>query len=376
MEVLFSESTELSVLDSFLSEMEQNPVIKSAIVFGCDENDWLTEDLNKRVKQSSLSLLGGIYPQVIHETKQYQKGVVVVGLDEEVSSYVIQGLSDSDSDFEGMLDELVPEDQVFDTVYVAVDGLATQIRSFVDSLFSLFGSDISYVGGGAGSLSFVQKPCVISNQGVSQDAAVIGLFPQKLPVKVGHGWVPFSTDHQVTAVDKNVVKEIDYQNALSLYESIISAELNGRTINRDNFFECAQSFPLGIRKLEGEHIVRDPIAINEEGHLICVGELSEGDYIDILTAEKNQLIEAAGETAEGARNLQLNNNSPERGVLFIDCISRVLFLDDEFNKELQQVKMRFADDTPLFGALVLGEIANSGTGYLEFYNKTSVVAVL
>ena len=60
-------------------------------------------------------------------------------------------------------------------------------------------------------------------------------------------------------------------------------------------------------------------------------------------------------------------------VLFIDCISRVLFLEKNFDYELMTV---YDESTPMIGALTIGEIANSDKDYLEFYNKTSVVGIL
>jgi hypothetical protein len=48
-------------------------------------------------------------------------------------------------------------------------------------------------------------------------------------------------------------------------------------------------------------------------------------------------------------------------------------LEDRFGEEIEAV---YRESTPLVGALTIGEIANSGRDYLEFYNKTSVVAVL
>jgi hypothetical protein len=60
-------------------------------------------------------------------------------------------------------------------------------------------------------------------------------------------------------------------------------------------------------------------------------------------------------------------------IILIDCISRVLFLGKEFEKEIQAV---YQEDIPLIGALTLGEIANSGRDYLEFYNKTAVVGCM
>jgi len=48
-------------------------------------------------------------------------------------------------------------------------------------------------------------------------------------------------------------------------------------------------------------------------------------------------------------------------------------LGDRFVDELNAV---FNKMCSLFGALIIGEFANSGKDYLEFYNKTSVVVVL
>jgi hypothetical protein len=48
----------------------------------------------------------------------------------------------------------------------------------------------------------------------------------------------------------------------------------------------------------------------------------------------------------------------------------VLYLEDKFERELSAVK---TDDTPMIGALTIGEIANDGYGHLDYYNKTAVV---
>jgi hypothetical protein len=56
----------------------------------------------------------------------------------------------------------------------------------------------------------------------------------------------------------------------------------------------------------------------------------------------------------------------------IDCISRSLFLGTDFQRELAAID----DGLPMVGALTLGEIANSGRDFLEFYNKTAVVGLI
>lgn len=372
MKVEYFPSVDEQVLKQTLYDFSQDEACRSLVVFACDANQWQPTQFNQIAKAQTLPLVGGIFPEVIFQQTHYQKGFVVVGLNERIEPIVIQGLSDRTVDLEQAVDESIAESLTFESMMVFVDGLSSRVGEFVDSLFALFGSQVHYIGGGAGSLSFESKPCVFSNQGLFQDAAVLALLAEPKSVQVGHGWRSFESGHVVTAVEKNVVKEIDYRNALDVYQSAVQSQTEPHLqLNADNFFEYAQSFPLGIKRAYGEHVVRDPIAINEQGALICVGELSIGDHIDILTANPEDLIASTQELSQASA--AQSGPTPD-GVLFINCISRALFLKERFDEELQAARGAFASEIPVFGALVLGEIANSGVGYLEFYNKTSVIA--
>ncbi|MBM4152644.1 MAG: hypothetical protein FJ220_03865, partial [Kiritimatiellaceae bacterium] len=106
--------------------------------------------------------------------------------------------------------------------------------------------------------------------------------------------------------------------------------------------------------------------------LFCVGEVSRGSFVHLLNGTPQSLIAAARKAS------RLSEESAPPGVrernvtFFIDCISRALFLGDHLPEEFAAV----AGETGLFGAMTLGEIANNGCDYLEFYNKTAVVARL
>lgn len=365
---------EVADLQQALEKFSTLASVQSIALLGCDENAWQKSELDPILQAQSLPILGGIFPQVVFNNQNHTQGFVLVGLKRPLTPVLIEGLSDNDCDYEALLDELIDEETDFSSMIVFVDGLSSRISGFVDSLFALFGADVNYIGGGAGSLSFESKPCVLSNQGVFANAAVLGLLPESIPIQVGHGWKSFDTGHVVTRVEKNVVQEIDYKNALEVYQEVIRDHLkNGEPLTAENFFANAQSFPLGIKRADGDYIVRDPIALNDEGALICVGELSSGDHIDILTAQPEDLIASAGLLAQQAAS-ELPANDALQGVMLVDCISRALFLQQDFQQELTAAQQPFGENSTMFGVLVLGEIANSGTGYLEFYNKTSVIA--
>lgn len=368
----YSPDATYQTLKDTLAKVAENPEVQSLILFSCDDNAWQKPELDRILAEQSLPIMGGIFPQVVFAEQAFSSGFVVVGMSTHIEPVLIEGLEDNSVDFDEQLDLKIPESCEFSSMLVLVDGLSPRVAEFVESLFVTFGSDIGYIGGGAGSLSFQSKPCVLSNQGVFANAAVLGLMQKSIAIQVGHGWQPLDVGHTVTQVDKNIVKEIDYQNALTVYESVIQQHAPKLpAIDKHNFFSTAQSFPLGIKRAEGDYIVRDPIAIDDQGSLICVGELKVGDRIDILTAQPQDLIASMAEIAQKSAQ---ETGDASHGVLLMDCISRALFLQERFTEELQVASHSFGKKVPLVGALVLGEIANSGTGYLEFYNKTSVIA--
>ena len=373
MNTCFSESGDFNKFREDL--VQQSEIILSGclMVFVCDENNWKEADMSSLFQTIDVKLIGGVFPQIVYGTKNTTQGYLIVPIELDLSSVLVHGLDDDSVDFEAALDEAIEEDQEVGSMIVFVDGLSARINSFVDSLFALFGADVKYIGGGAGSLSFEQAPCIICNDGVFKGAAIIGLTKNALPVEVGHGWEPISKGHFVTQVDKNVVKEIDYKNAFDVYEELINPHMKAEVFNQDNFFEVAQSFPLGIKKIDGDYVVRDPISVNDDGHLVCVGELDEGDHIDILHGKPNALITSSGATAA---RLFSNNKGNTQRIFLMDCISRALFLEGNFPLELDAIEKEVMGDSSIFGALVLGEIANSGSGYLEFYNKTTVVSLM
>jgi hypothetical protein len=61
--------------------------------------------------------------------------------------------------------------------------------------------------------------------------------------------------------------------------------------------------------------------------------------------------------------------------LIFDCISRKLFLQEEFAAELSGICNAFPTPQLSIGALVLGEIATGLSGSINFHNKTAVTAV-
>ena len=174
-------------------------------------------------------------------------------------------------------------------------------------------------------------------------------------------------------LDGNIIKEINWKNPFEVYKEIVEAH-SGRQFTDDNFFDIAKGYPFGILKEDAECIVRDPLMVNENNELVCVGEVNDNMLVDILNGNTTSLIEAA----RHATSDSVNQASAPKKALIIDCISRILFLEEDFDRELTAITSTIHNAFPevsIGGALTLGEISSYGEGFLEFYNKTTVVGL-
>jgi len=344
--------------------------VQSILVLACDQNGITPEAVDGILAGVPVPLFGGVFPEIIHEKEKLSRGFIVAGLSDRADVQVIPRLSDIDADYESLIDDTRASADT-KTMIVFVDGLARRISALVDSLFNVFGLEFNYVGGGAGSLSFEQKPCLFTNDGLVQDSALLATLEIESGVGVSHGWTEVAGPFHVTESDRNVIQSLDWLPAFDVYRDVVESH-GQKSLTVENFFEIAKSYPFGIIKLGTEKIVRDPLMVQGGDSLVCVGEVPQGSYVHILTGDVNSLVSAAGRALTlGEQSFQ--TTSGRKTTLFIDCISRALFLEDQFSRELDAVHQ---ENTSLIGALTLGEIANSRRDYLEFYNKTSVVGVL
>ena len=324
--------------------------------------------LIKNLNEAGIKFLGGIFPKLIVENEVKEQGVVVNFIKNEVSRFRVENLKEKDYEIPTL--NLSRETNY--CTFTLVDGLTGNISHYLSELYRSFGNYCTYLGGGSGSLSLEQQPCVFDNDGFYMNAAVTIVFESNVSIGVKHGWQKIEGPIIATKTDKNVIKELNWRKAFDIYKEAVEEDAETE-IRADNFFDIAKAYPFGMIKENSESIVRDPIATNEKGELICVGEVMENTVVDILKGNKDNLIASATEAAQ----LALKDAKAVNNVLIVDCISRVLFLEDNFSEELHNVssviKKEFSN-IEISGALTLGEIS-SYHGYLEFLNKTLVVGL-
>ncbi len=346
---------------------------KSLLILACDQDAWTKEQVDPFLCECPLPVVGGIFPAVICNAQLFERGTLVIGLRDRVETSIVCNLSEHTEKLSAVISNNLADLASANSMFVIVDGLAKNIESLVEELFVHLGSNINAIGGGAGSLDFIQKPVIFSNRGLLEDAAVIAATSRRSSVGVKHGWEILDGPYLVTESEANCLSGINFQPAFDIYRSSVEKHTDLR-FDQQDFFTIAKTYPLGIESVDGELLVRDPLKVVNNA-LICVGEVPQNSTFYLLKGLSENLIRASGEAAiQSKQNSQSISTNQPHSVLLFDCISRQLFLEEQYNSALESVHNNLDVNALLLGALTLGEIANSSHGPIELLNKTTVVA--
>jgi len=297
--IRFDKDGTVEGLKNLLTEAKESSA-KSVLVFTCVANNFFDkkEEIDTLLKKSDLKIFGGIFPQIIYKNKSFERGTAVLVFEEEVNINIIKDISKDKVDISQAIGDLGIVD--FKTMFAFVDAFSTTIGEVIEEIYYEFGLEHNFIGGGAGSLDFIQKPVIFSNEGILQDALI--LVASNIPIGIGvkRGWEPITNVFQITKAEKNIIYELDYKSAFGVYKDIVQKHSN-KKFNDNNFFDIAMSYPFGISKIGGEMVVRDPI-MKKDGALVCVGDIKEGEYVRILHGKSKNLIKAAKEACKMANN--------------------------------------------------------------------------
>lgn len=368
-----TDSTSLDELEKGIKLAQINNA-QSLLLLTCSDNNYPEQVLNAVLQDSTIPVFGGIYPMITHHGCLIKQGALVIGFYEHLETTVFSTLDQVND--EEALEELINARLAAknnlveqDNFLMFYDGLMTNIEDFIDCLFECLDHTITIAGGGAGNLDFIQRPSIYTNIGIQHNVVQLVSLPSKLSTSVAHGWKTFKGPFLASETQGQTVKSINYRPAFEVYSQTIEKE--GRyKFNTDNFFDIAKHFPLGIEDINGDFIVRDPI-LTTNNDLQCVGKVPINSMVYLLKGDFTNLISAAEEAAEEVF-IPLKNSAAHVSIVF-DCISRVLYMEDEFTKELSAIKAQ-CHLPSLFGVLSIGEIANNKSGAISLLNKSTVIS--
>lgn len=360
---LFSPDLTEEALGQILSNFTEHESIQSILLL-IGSNSFNQPAFQSLIKACPKPILGGVFPGIIHSGKLHEKGILAIGLKDEMK---VDFLPLEAKINQGALEQLAKDLRVEngDSLFLFIDSMAQGKERMVHELFNLYGTEAHYLGGGTGTLDFLPFESLIHPGGFIGDGIVIGHVQKDIPMGVAHGWTSISKNLKVTEAEDNKVISINWEPAFEVYRSIVE-EHSGEVFDDQNFFELSKSYPFGKLLIQAEHVVRDPYQ-TEGNSLLLVNSVAPGEFVQIMNGNTNDLLEAT----DRAR-MQVKSKCNEEPNFCIDCVSRMLFLADNFDAELQAM----AGGNTLSGALTIGEIANRGENYLELFNKTIALARL
>lgn len=319
-------------------------------------------NLSNIFSESSLTLVGAIFPYVIFGTQSFDEGIIAAKLGDDTYMHIVYDMGDT---------KALEVSQDTRSVFAIVDGLSSRVDDFLDELYSSLPEKAKIIGGGAGKLTLKQEPTLFDYSGFYQDGAIVMYCKEKMGIGIEHGWEPIVSHLMATTCSGHHLHKINFKDAFLVYKEIVEAD-GHRSFDKESFFDIAKSYPIGIVRYNKDFIVRNPVA-TDGNSLVIVGNIDQYSVLAILKGEKKKLIAAAHKAAMTSLE---HAGKKQKSTLLIDCVSRFLFLEKDFTVELEAVSSAFSHGTIQWGMLSLGEIANANQEGIEFYNKTCVVGTL
>lgn len=259
-------------------------------------------------------------------------------------------------------------------VLVFAEGLKLNGSALADGLAKALPEGVSVTGGLAGDGERFQETLVgLDGPPAAGRVVAVGLYGDRLRVGMGSlgGWDNIGQPIMVTRSRDNVLHELDGEPALSVYKRLIGKHAYALPAS-------GLLFPLHlVGETPGDDgVVRTLLSIDEKaGTITFAGDLPEGRRVQLMQANLDRLIEAAGGAA--SRSMQsLDSTSPEF-VLLISCIGRKLLLQRRTRDELRSARTVFGDSATLAGFYSYGELSPlTPSARCELHNQTMTITTL
>ncbi len=258
------------------------------------------------------------------------------------------------------------------------DKLITEGTDLINGLQESLGKSFPLIGASAADNFENQKTYQYLNQEMLSDSCSGILFGGKFNFGFGikHGWKALGKMRCVSSSCGNVIKEIDGQAAVKLYENYFAKntlEL-AKELRRISIY-----YPLGIYLPgEKEYLLRNIISIKDDGSLVTQGDIPQNSKIRLMiSTEDSRLVATVAACEEAKKTL---GNQKIKFIIVFDSAARFSILGRQNDIELRVIKEVFGENTPLIGIFTNGEQAPLKSidylGRTYFHNQSiNIIAI-
>ncbi len=338
-------------------------------------NEFSKETLDPLLTSLNMPVSGGLFHKIIHEDSLLDQGTIVIAWYKDVAVTNYKNIKNRD-----VLKELtgttIESDQFqkatnIGEYLVFIDGAIPRLEENLDELYKKVGFRATFVGAGAGAASMESLPCIISNDGLLINTLQTIATNHKSKTTVTHGWKKQSGPHLVTSANRATIKALDFESIVPFYKkhNKIHGSSKLKNIMFSKFFT---RYPIGIEKLDGEIIIRDPIKYTDDS-IEYIGNIPEYSKIHILTGSVDSSREKIDEELEG---LKLKDEKNIDTSFVFSCVNRDDIDGDGQSKEIKMLSKHLKGSKHIVGTLSLGEIATAESRLLHLHSKTIVISRL
>jgi len=272
---------------------------------------------------------------------------------------------------EKLAEKLDREDLIH--IMILSEGLNINGSELTKGLNSKLNDRIPVTGGLAGDQAEFNETVIIHNRAAEKNLVLaIGFYGQHLQVGYGSmgGWDSFGVDREVTRSSGNILYELDGHPALELYKRYLGD-------HAANLPASAMLFPLSLRLTDSDtSLVRTVLAVDEsDGSMIFAGDIPQGEYVRLMKANSDRLIDGAHGAAEMSKT-SLLNATPDLAIL-ISCVGRKLVLKQRVEEELEIIREAIGNVASITGFYSYGEICpiKPFEPHCELHNQTMTITL-
>ena len=255
-------------------------------------------------------------------------------------------------------------------IFIISDGLMVDGSALVRGMSYNNEKKIPITGGLAGDAARFQKTYTGMNEVPGHGNIIaIGFYGEN--IHIGHGslggWDEFGYERQITRSDKNVLFEMDKENALDLYKRYLGTfaeELPG----------SALMFPLSMKAPGADkYLIRTILATDDtEKSMVFAGNMPQGSTVRLMRGDIEKLIRASATAAKDSVD-SLKNHKPQL-TLLLSCVGRKIIMDTKVEEEVLAAEELLGKDCTVSGFYTYGGLSPFGVGSpCELHNQTMTI---
>lgn len=357
---------------STLQTWREQQADAGVLAFVCEQESGAVALLQQATAAAGMPLAGAVVPGLIAGAHFLRKGMLLLAIDASAPTQMFPlpraAGRTADSAVDALADfvESHTGGEEADTLLLLVDGMTPDVASLLDRLYMEIGDQVNFAGSNVGSETFLPVPCLFDNETFIQGAALAILLKRNPGPALAHHYRGSDALRVATDIAGNRIKTINGRLAFEVYQELMKTEY-GIELDRENFYRHGVHFPFAFNRASGESLVRIPVAVEDDGSILCAGEIPENALLGIVRAIEPGNPETAREVGAVVRA------DGTAGVLVFYCAGRFMHLGEQDAAAELAALEETVSPMPLFGILSLGEIGNiQRQGYPQFCNATIV----